>query len=623
MEMIRAKTSKKLNQRQYNTLKKHQRELEELSHINPFHLIHQDSKTITDFTQFSKTIQKTSKIFESLNLLAHQLETSYQEHYLNIDLTRDPLFQNLNFFTKKGIQLLSNRNRLHFKTFEKVKFRLRSIFGLVEDYLAELDADLDQEYCQEILRENLERLRNLVKFNEPQAEKVKEVETEFSAIKRVIDEKIEFERTNILKSLKDEVFRQGMIEKRDKAVMTKLINIIETREEPEEIPTTPLEEISVKIDADELSSELMTKIDTNWTFITYSEKNTFLATLDKVGMSLRVESEEVYSKEYEDDFKFVKNAVFCKNCFYLYNYYPPRIIRKGLNSNDPSIWWDKKEITQFDYDNKILRATQNESAILLNLNDTELIIIEIQDLDGSPGREMVIRNDTGSRIACHEPLPDNRLLTVNKKGLITVFDIDFASYSGYRESERLQLQLEQDRNEDYFYFSICERSELCAILVGNSSETYITSRILLYRLGGEDGGPGGSRLRYLASVDLWEKDLKYYPSICFSGYVDDKILLFGHSYYGNIVHTYGFDVSKGEFGEKEAKELGGDLYCCKLMKNGDGGEICGLLQGGKILKIGVSVGQGEKEVVKDDEKADGKDEDKGGEKPILLEIRPF
>ena len=296
---------------------------------------------------------------------------------------------------------------------------------------------------------------------------------------------------------------------------------------------------------------------------------------------MRKEGQEIYSKTLKNKLKNLFEVVFCKGSYYIHSH--RRILRKTEDSSEPTVWWDKKKISDFDYRNKNIRATRDQSAIIINVNDTRLVVVEVKD-DGTAGREIIIKNETSSRISCHEALSETRILTVNQKGLIVIYEVDFKNYSGSKEIARHQIKVNPERNENCFYLSVCDRSKRVAVLIMKHGYCVKASRIQMYELNTKGDSGEEEKIELKAEIDIGSKDLECYYSICISQYIGDKLVIFGYSYKNTSVHTYYYDISSAELIERESKSLFAEHNkCYKLQRYGN--QVYGILWGGKIVKI--------------------------------------
>ena len=590
--MTDSKKIKILSQTQSSQLIQIKRELEEAQSFDPFLAFDQKSKVITDFTSFSAAINRTLRVYEELKFILSRIQKNEKSEENEDQSTQDqkivePSSNDLFF------KLLDTRNNYHFQTYEKPQFRISGVFNLVEEYLDRLNSDPYQESSRALLSKNLERLSSLANNSKPQAEKVGEVEEEFRRIKRILEKDIDLKIKTVVLTKREPKLDQTKVAKRDKAIMVDQIHLslIKQLKKPKFLEKVDLKDIQIQIQDNEVASDFMSQSTGNFVFISYSKENSFLATSDGEGLSLIKEGQDVYSKQFlEGSMNYLMEIVSCKGSYFLYNYNPGRILRKNQNESDPTVWWEKKKIEKFDHYNKIIRTIPDDSGVVINVSDTELFVVEVKD-DGTPGREVVIKNETGRKINCHEPLADSRILTVNRNGLIVVYQIDLDEFGGYEEVERLQIELKAERKENCFFMSICEKSERAAILIWNKNSSHKASRIRLYDLTNKYGE---KNLEFKTELDLWERELTYFCSICFSHYIGDKLMIFGFSKDSdknskrNLVHTFYYDVSKNELDHKESKDLGGEgKNCWKLQRFGD--YVYGIQRGGKIIKCQASL----------------------------------
>ena len=377
-----------------------------------------------------------------------------------------------------------------------------------------------------------------------------------------------------------------MVQKKDKSTNVNLIeaNAIKIKNGLKPVDS---KDIKITVNNDDLASNLMKKSGVNSKFICYSENNSFLCTLTGHGISVTKNGQEVYSQTLKNGMEHISDVVYCKGSYYIYNDTPGRILRKTEDETEPTIWWDRSRIKYFYNYNCVIRAmeaSKNQSAIAINANKSELIVIEIKD-DGAAGREIIIQNRTGSRIMCHEPFEGNKILTVNEIGLMVVYEVDLEQYQEYREIDKYYIELISFREENWFFFSFCEFSERVAVLIRNFDSSSRASRIQVYDMKKENSV---RKMELKAEVDLWGEGLRYFFSICVSQYVGDKLLIFGYSEKSQKLLAYFFDTETNELTEKVVSS--GDFedrMCYKLQRLGN--EVYGLLGDGKIVKINASL----------------------------------
>ena len=610
--MLHSDRIKTLSQKEVSELVKGQRKLIDLQNYDPFLAFNPNSGTINNFSYFSQTIKKSLKAYETLAMVVDNIENSlYDATGSDIGLEGEP---NIDPDSQEYLlfQLLKERNKLHLTTYEIIKFKVKSVFNLVEQYLDQVTSDEYQSTAMSLLAINLQNLQSLLTSPKQQSSKVGLVQDEFEHIRDILNKELKFKREDILNiassgegehrdylepigeesdgSEFQEPVELPLAIKMQESPKGKLIDVpgtvIKEVEEEQKVESPPeVDRIRIKIETGQLTANFSPEARNNSTFISFTGRNSFLSTLHGFGLTVKKEGQLIYQNKFYDELKNLKEVVNCKGVYYLYNYHPQgRILRKIEDASDPVIWWDKQNISGFEYYNKNVRAALNETALVVNLNQTDLIVIEIQ-LYGTPGRELVIKNNTGSRINCHEPLLDNKILTITKKGLMMVYGVDMVNYSAYEELDKLQVELDASRVEDHFFLTVCERSEYCGLLLENYSTNLKASRIRIYKL---KGPSGESRLSYMTQLDLWADNWLYYPSICFSQYLEDVLILCGQSSKGSMIHVYSYDISKNELVEKVSETLGGSRICYKLARNGPD-EVNGVLWGGEILRFKVSL----------------------------------
>ena len=275
----------------------------------------------------------------------------------------------------------------------------------------------------------------------------------------------------------------------------------------------------VNIQANDVACDITGKDKNVYSYICFSGENSFLSSASS-GLSVKKDGQQVYSKEFSNEMKNLGEAIYCKGAYFIYNYSPGRILKKLEDSSEPIVWWDKSPINNFWYRSKNIRLNREENALIVNLDQTDLILIEVRD-DGAPGKELTIKNETGSRIDCHEALGNNKILTVNKKGLLQIYRADYSEFSKSSLLKSSQIGLRSDRSESDFWLGVCEKSRICSIHIGGNPTT---SRILIYKIKDETGK---DELSFQTQLDVSNRC--YLWNGCFLPYIGEKLFLCCHS----------------------------------------------------------------------------------------------
>ena len=314
--------------------------------------------------------------------------------------------------------------------------------------------------------------------------------------------------------------------------------------------------------------------------ICYIRKNYYLSVLNFYGMVIKREHRKPIKMRYRNYNSCVNDVVYCKGSFYLHNYhkFSSCIMRKVINGSDPEVWWKKKKIEYPDKANKSIKVTLEESALVVNVNGYEMVIIEV-NRENTPGREIEIKTGSEHKISCHEPLLNGKVLTVDAGGQLTIYELDL-KFKQFTRNETARIRLKDERTEDRFNVTVCERSEVCAILVSSTQNNYQASRILVYQLSDRDRA---DNFRMVTQLELWFRGIENYLTICFSVYVKSNLILFGHSTKKTTAYIFDFDLKEGLLIERPPQELGGNRKCCKLMRVE--GDVLGILRGGRIMSF--------------------------------------
>ena len=561
-----------------------QKELKRASKFDPFLVFDEQSRLIQDMNYFSESIKRSLKAYEELSFVAQKLKERQQADDSDLESNIGQLLM----VESKPLTFTNKAAYFHFNISKKLEFKLNGIFELVDEYLGELQLDEFREHHQPLLSTNLLQLKTILESSESQAEKVPIIAQEFSKIKYILS-------TNLLSKTKKEAefLNVSNIEvlprpTRDKSVMTQLrgAEMVDLEEEEKKSPGfVDFESINVIVDDSELSHDLLEKVESGYPSICFNGKDSCLMHVKDICMVLKKNGKEVYTTKNRSLKISARDAIFCKGAYYIFEDSQSSLLRKAEDRSDPQPWWSKKKIRNFDRCLKIIRKAVDGSAIYLNCTEDEMIVIEVRD-DGSAGRELAIRNGTGSPINCHQALSESRILAINEKGLMVVHKVDSSKYNWSREVGRFQIKLKSARKEGSFYVTVCERFEFFALSLAYYANNCQVSRLQIYRLCDLDDGKVEIRLK--SELDLWGDQLTYYFSISLSQYAGlDKLILLAESYNNSKAHIYCYDTTKNEFFKKESKSLGQNRICYKLRRYGN--EVCGVLYGGKILKFTVNV----------------------------------
>ena len=480
---------------------------------------------------------------------------------------------------------------------KKLKEKTDELLNLTEEYLNEQNPSLRRNLPElDDLKQEDHRAKDVYQRDQSSPTRliIQKIYQELKRIKKVIKLQFDFKRKSILLKLKDELFGKSSIRKKDGSTMTfpetitESITIMPARKHKlkykpkEKLIPVDYEDIEITVDNNEEVSKLMSSANSR-TIMTFSgQRDSFLCSLAEEGITVKKEGKELYSGNpgYPND--WLMDIVYINGAYYAFNWSGKNILKKMEDSSEPVVWWEERPIVSFGNFNKQIRASFDKKSLILNENETDITVIEIEE-DGDPGREMVIKNTSGSRVNCHLPLPNNRLLTITQNGLITIYEMNLQNYSLYVENDKLQLTLTEDRREDEFFVSLCEKSKFLAIFVRRFGGVGKASLIMIYSL---LDSRGRNELKFLTQLDLYSQGLNGYWCFCFSKYFGDKLFLCGYSsLYENATHVYGYDITKNEISWRESLLVGEDCMksCYKLSRVGN--EVLGVVGGGKILQF--------------------------------------
>ena len=502
---------KELTKKEVSKLVFAQKQLEELDSLNPFLVFDEEEELISDFKYFSTTILKKKKVLEDLNFLVNQI--SERSHQNSSHQSNNPEEGELCSDFKDYLEYLQKRNSFHFTTLLKLKFKIQGIIKFVQDYLAELKLDSYQAEPRKLLSSNLLQLQALITTPDSPVKKIIPIEEEFKKIKTILEKQFESKKNQLLMINNPENFKMKVLTKnQNKSVMTNEEETNTQERKEEKADKTDISQVKAEVDDSETASSLVSVNSGSHTSIRYTKKDSFLVVKNLVGFCIKKEGNQIYSKKFPSSLFYFKDVIFLNGVYYLFNTTPGQILKKKNDSSEYSVWWNKKTISNIDWYSYNNLATLGDSSIAVNLNNTDLLVIEVKD-DGSAGRELTIKNTSGSRLNFHLGLLNGNIFTLNKTGLITIYQVDLERYAGYHEVGRKQIELKSERKENRFFLALCEKKELAAILTGTCVDPYLGSRILIYKISDR---LNGIEMNFQAEIDIWQQNLQYYLTVCFS-----------------------------------------------------------------------------------------------------------
>ena len=638
MAEIKEKKPLLLTAPQIAELLKLKRELYKVNNFDPFALLDTQNHSITDFAFFTQIVKNKAKAYNQLSFRVSQIERStYSCQTASLKVYRQSS-EAFNLIMERTLSNLTRKLEQHADMFERLRFKLSDVFGLVEDYLDHLELEDLQDKLEGILKQNMANLKELVHSKEPNCSKIHSVFQEFENIEKNLKKSLEARAGSLTNSLQSAY--EGLVKKsirqRSKSIMVEASpqfgsdpaksrfhsSLSLTRKASfmsEAAPSSifgsaskiDLGNIKFEIDNFQTASSLMAESSQNYTFIEYKDttlaSESYLSTLKDYGLTLVQKGQTLYSRTLPTGMQGVTEVVHTANAYYLLDAANGRILAKKLDSTNPLIWWNREKISYMDYQGRQLRTDGLGRALAVNFSNHELLVIEIEKTDflaglggkgafggldegfgaaGRPGRELSIINEAGARVDAHEMLPDNRMVTVTENGVLTLLEVDLDHFEGYQELGKARIELKTPRTENCFSLSVCERSQLLAVLIRNYGLNIKASRIVIYNLVDKTGQKPGFTFR--AELDLWEEALTSYYSICFMKYIGgDKIALCGHSYKPHSLHLYTYDLSGNQLRRRELRSLTGHRHCYKLSRCG--GQVFGIFTGGQILKVSLFV----------------------------------
>ena len=578
-----------------NQLTKIQKKLKKLNQFDEFSLFQPNTTSVHNFDFFATHIEDKAKAYDSLHFIINKIKKDSQVDDHNPANDSEELGnqgnvalpQNIGFFNKQGVHMYKSSLEVHLTTFEKIQFKLKQIFGLVEDYLDQISPDIYQECLNEIIDPNLKNLKKMITSEETSnPEKVRKIEEEFKKIQKTLRKKFHSEAKNLLKTAKinqiDNRLTKQLAQTRDKSIMVIEPKPEKSANKASSQPKIELERIKINIQTATDSSNLISPSSLSTDiFIGFKDPTSYLTAQGRHGITIKNNNQTVHSKELTNAMKYLGEVVYCRGAYYIYNHAPERILRKAEDSSELVVWWDEQEIQHvWDYTH-IIRVNREESALIVNLNETELGVIEVKE-DGSAGRELMIVNETGARINCHDALSSAKVLAVNKKGLLTVYKADYVTFTGAKEVASCQIALKSDRGENQFWLAVCEKSNICAIQVSVTSKA---SRILIYQLLDENGR---DRMAVQSELDIYEQSLSYLDNGCFSPYIGDNLILCAYAESDKTAYAYGYDLASKELTQVHSRGLSRGGYCWKLARVNN--QVCGILsEGGVVLRFKFEV----------------------------------
>ena len=379
-------------------------------------------------------------------------------------------------------------------------------------------------------------------------------------------------------------------------------------DEPDtEPPSPPLssfdegEKLTIQVTSDLPTSPMMQEAPNNYSFLAYgTNQNSYLCDLYGFGICLVRDNEVIFEQNSSEQCStHVLGLVYASGSFFIYDWNEGkgRIVRKGDDGLEPVIWWDREEILYLRHAHNQLRAGLAGQAIAVNKSSTELLIIGVNQQDGSPGNTITIENTSGSRIDSHVLLSKDYAATVTKYGVLSLYSVNLPK-SEYRALQHLDISLKPQRYEKWFYLAHCPKDRYLAVLIyyGEASASRIQIYQLLRKTPKEE-----ARLEYRTELDLYHLNLGWFCSVCFSEYFGDKVMVVGYAYLPrSIVEVYCYDTKLNNLFKHRRIYLAQNSYCFKLSRFGD--EMYSILGNRNRLRIFFGVyedGEGEEVIVGD------------------------
>ena len=566
--------SKKLSKQISSQVLELHKQLQTLNRFDELSLFNPSTVSVDNYDFYANLVEEKAKLYESLNFLIKKDRGEDSDEEL--EEGGYGVLKGADFFHNQGLQSAESRSQLHFNTLDKLYLKMEGIFHLVEEYLDQLDSDLYQVHFQRVLEANLGQLRAVLSSKEGKSKKVEQLEKEFQKISDILHEKLIAERKSLVNYLEDteDKIKKEKAKMSDKGVLVTTAPSALPDSEDQSTLNIDMSFMKVQCQSSGSAGGLSTST-TSYVHICFSSKNSFLCTAYGYGIVVQKNGQQVYNKNPGNNMANGTQIFYCKNSYYIYNSSPQFIYRKKEDSSEPTIWWKKQSIANIWQYNKIIKPNHDKSALLVNVNNTDLLAIEIKS-DGNAGRELVIKNTTGSRIYCHEPLSKNEVLTVNKNGLMVIYQANFTNYAESSEVNRLQIPLRSGKSENQFWLVVCEKSDLLAVMVDSSSKA---SRILICSLKGEKGS---SMLSFVTELDISAKGFSYHGNGCFSPYIGDKLILCA-SAYGQQAKAYGYDRKKKQITELQIEAPTISKYCYGQFSR-VGNQVWGVVARGALIK---------------------------------------
>ena len=541
--------------------------LEKISNSDIFNLVSSGGSQIDDFDKFCSIVRERAIGYDQLNFIVDCLKTKQREGFQRESSDRDA--------SNQLLTLLKVRNDFHLKTFRKLKFKFRQIFDEVRGYIGHIQSDPYQSSVVDLLSENIAQLSQQVANPEPEALNLVSIEDQFKKINQKLLEEPNTSQNDKLYIQKDSTLNHLMTKKRDKSIMVQAPN-------PE---TTPNTDPEMTLDAVKINSKYISSIDeVNVHVICFSVKDSYLMVRQSThGENSDFELEMIQKKNgrliyYEGGVdEGIKSIIHLKGSYYLYNSSKSQILRKTEGGAEAAIW-DEREITTVEDPSKVIQASVDGSAIIINIDDMNLAVVEVAE-DGSAGRELLILNESKSDISCFQALSGQRILTVTEEGLIVLYVLDLEDYIGYDEVAKHQIELKTERKENSMSVALCEKFEVMALVI-RDDECLRGSRIQIYSL----SLPQEEALISLkAEIDIWEDCLPFYRCLCLSQYLGDMLMVYGQSCLDGTTHTYSYDILGGELLERTVQRIGWEGFCLDFQRVGD--QICGISITDKIVRF--------------------------------------
>ena len=603
--MTKFSNAKRLTQKQQSELIKLKKEFDELGLVDPFSVYDSETRKIHFFEDFCEYVEGKAQCYQKLWLLAKRLRSESSNSGKSL-VAR--LVEHLEPGSRKNLQSVLYGNELLKRTYQQVKTKVNEIFSLVKGYIYKLQSDKSLSDHLRVLLPSTQSLTSLLDLSSEKASaKVRVIDEELNKATEILEKWLQDElqeASNSTQKIKNIQNNQNSKElpfsiqegSQDKASMTELRYRIGKIKKPAReravVSSVDLRRIDVKRYPNQSASSLINDSEGQEVLFHFLNKLALIHPTNGYGKLVD------YIKDDRPWFnrgnsRGITAVVKCREFYYLLKPWHCSIHWDPHNTGQPVQWWVGQKASFWRYLNGAKR-TKDHSAIIANMNDSKLVVIEVKK-NGQPGRELEIVTNGQRLIDCFEILPGNKIITIDRRGVVILYKVDFFNFKNYVESGSYQIPEHHHQNNIgrscLTHLSVCQRGELCVVAFEPSKRSDNlaferperppeTVRLVLFKL--DHGHDPKSPIRLMTQVDLPGRRLVDLGGIRFSQYIQDAVVLCEYSI-RHGVEALGYDCSKNKLVYIKSEATSFYSKCYQLTSIGS--EVWGMIEGGEIFRL--------------------------------------